>query len=265
MAEFTPLALTTKLTDAEQRIVIRSFWNANFIDEPQVFSTNYNGYLDYYERQREILSRGIRTPQNLVTRLSVKTHHDVRKIAERLARSRNEPLRVVRTQVAALLNGDPPEGPGGQNNGAAVAQGQDNGAEEFAEGIQLSIDLVLRLWLTMNVWSSKPRTTTGAPLRTWSETEINLTDFLHAQFHRADPAERIRLEESQMTPHFTAERLVSLCKVNIKLTDCLANHLRYDTEHKTLYIYQFQCCIFDHERSLGTAIISSGDTRYDTF
>ena len=230
-----PLSLRDPLNAAEDIAVIQCYWKADFTD--QAGSSRFKDYLKYYERQRAALTLGPKEFQ-LVQRVAAKTHSALRDVARCLSKNRTSKLSVVRTEVQKLF----PQ------------------HEADSEAIQLSIELSLRLWMTINVWSEDPELTVGnAPSRAWTNSESSLTDFLSAQFTASTTL--VDAKECQMPTDFTACNLIYICDLTIEWTECLAHHLSYDPQTRKLYVYYFRGCLYYHSRAAGEAIISSGTVR----
>ena len=104
------------------------------------------------------------------------------------------------------------------------------------------IELVLRLWLMMNVRTSLKIQTPGTPSIPWRDNAC-LFEFVKHQFPAA--SETVAGNTTLQSPDFafevtlTAPNLVKYSGVNIEWTACLADHLRYDRGRRILRLFKY--------------------------
>ncbi|KAF2728231.1 hypothetical protein EJ04DRAFT_412869, partial [Polyplosphaeria fusca] len=118
------------------------------------------------------------------------------------------------------------------------------------KALQRSIELSIRLWLTINVKS--PSVAVGPtfpfedPLE-WTPP-MSLASLIETRFGKSDfsgdSKVRVRLEGS-----FTAAYLVNICGMQIQWTDYLSDHLRHDASGRNLVVYRHKICLVNHLKS----------------
>lgn len=117
------------------------------------------------------------------------------------------------------------------------------------KALRRSIELALRLWLTLNVRSTTiivgpldPRTT-----RVEWDQDISITQLIASQFARSKLSPDIgrdRLDQS-----FTAAHLVYSSGIKIRWSSNLADHLQLDNRSRILSVYQHKICLINHLES----------------
>jgi hypothetical protein len=107
--------------------------------------------------------------------------------------------------------------------------------------INRSIDLTLRLWLTLNVREPAYKLQTPqTPVLQWDDSTA-LSSFVASQFPKA--RWHLDVRASRLDPYFTAVNMVRICGLKIEWTDSLEDHLRLDRRQKVLRIYPHKCCL----------------------
>lgn len=94
-----------------------------------------------------------------------------------------------------------------------------------------SSDLVLRLWLTMNINAGV--VTSIGKSAAWNE-ESNLADFIATYF---PPPGFEMIENIAIGSDLTAVNLEKTCGIRISPTSTLEDHLLFDRQHRTLKVY----------------------------
>jgi len=119
--------------------------------------------------------------------------------------------------------------------------------------IRRSIELTIRLWLTLNVNSAAiavgPILAHAGRLE-WS-TDQSLNALIASQFGTTK-AEKSGLSYSiskylpTVNPDLTASNLVNICGIKLNWSDNLADHLNYNRKCRMLTIYKHKICLINH-------------------
>ena len=113
------------MLDLDRRVLVLQYLWQETVSLKDV--NKYQSYLKYYSDEMRRLQFGFLEESRLLSRTAAQTHADVIKVIMTLSEHRDLPLSNVRERVKAVFQG----------------------ASE--EAIQYSIDLALRVWLTLNV------------------------------------------------------------------------------------------------------------------
>lgn len=112
--------------------------------------------------------------------------------------------------------------------------------------IKRSLELAIRLWLTINI-NSRPLAwgivDTYQRALDWS-VELSLQDVLEERFARRPSvtAKKLPLIDGS----FTAAYLVDVCGMTLNWTDYLSDHLRPDPNNQVLTVYKHKICLINH-------------------
>lgn len=175
------------------------------------------------------LSFGLLKESHLLANMAAQSHLDLRRIVETLSNCRNLDLSTARTAVQSLF------------------------PDREDEAIERSINLAIRVWLTLNTRDMFGSLTVGsAPILSWNADSSTLVNFVGRQFPSVIPP--LPAPESWLDPRLTACNLDRNCHVIIEWTNCLADHLRFDAERRQLHVYPFKICLRDHARASGTSL-----------
>ena len=123
--------------------------------------------------------------------------------------------------------------------------------------VSRSIDLTLRLWLTINVHSLE---TAVGPVHAndtvveWEGNE-SLDDFLSRQFKKANDYVGDKKNKPRIDPALTAAHLVNNCGVKIDWTDNVLDHLKLDLKRRTITIYRHKICLVNHAKAQNSAVL----------
>lgn len=113
--------------------------------------------------------------------------------------------------------------------------------------LQRSLELSVRLWLTININSATiavgPTFPDEAPLN-W-ESDDSLQDLVERQFSKS-PQTGGKSKSARIDPTLTAAYLVNNCGMTIRWTDSLTDHLRFNTTHQVLSVYRHKICLVNH-------------------
>lgn len=178
-------------------------------------------YFDFYNKELRRLRVGI-TP--LISGLDTKTHKDLMHIRDIIFESRTEPRSVVRARIRPNL------------------------ATEDDLSLDRIVDLTIRLWLMVNVRDDSLSMSLWRPQQfsaRWDESE-SLVKFLAHQFPISTT--KLELKQSRLEMTFTVAYMVRTCRLQIKWTDDLVNHLRLDRgpDSKTLSIFPHKAFLVAH-------------------
>ncbi|CAI6293469.1 unnamed protein product [Periconia digitata] len=110
-----------------------------------------------------------------------------------------------------------------------------------------SLELSVRLWLTINVNSTTiavgPTFPDESPLE-W-EPNLSLHDLVERQFGQGIQANG-KGRRWQIDATLTAAYLVNNCGMSISWTDSISDHLRFDPTSQVLSIYRHKVCLANH-------------------
>ena len=113
--------------------------------------------------------------------------------------------------------------------------------------IQRSLELSIRLWLTLNVNSSNiaigPTFANEIPLD-WDDS-VSLKTMVESQFSKGVAASHYA-PRSKIDPNFTAAYLANTCGMKLYWTDNIANHLCFDLKRQVLTVYKHKICLVNH-------------------
>ena len=108
------------------------------------------------------------------------------------------------------------------------------------------IDLALRIWTMINFRDPADfGLGAGRPCICWFEKDT-LTDCLQRLFQ---VSLKLTLEPLRLSPRFTAAVLVSIGGLTIRWTSSLEDHLRYEPEHRSLWVFTYTEVLNSRARS----------------
>ncbi len=118
-----------------------------------------------------------------------------------------------------------------------------------------SINLALRLWLTINVWEQDFQDLSlDIPIVEWEEN-VPLLDCVAHQFPPEAPTIALQPHSPRTRDDFTGVNLRRLSGVTISWTSSLPDHLNFDTSQRRLKVYPYKRCLLDHLRRPGSSLI----------
>jgi hypothetical protein len=190
-------------------------------------SSSWQRYFEYYERELGRLSIGVTALHDGVSALhdatsdlAAKSHDDILYVCGILKSERGLPKRRVRE----MLRGRFPEA--------------------GSVGIDRTMDLTVRLWLMLNVRDEDMtvRMLQSPPI-TWDD-RYSLRQIASLTF----PASTYHLDSTQcrISPSFTAANMVRLCRLELRWTDNLDDHLRLDRRRKILWVFPHKEVLLHH-------------------
>lgn len=108
------------------------------------------------------------------------------------------------------------------------------------KAIQRSLELCIRLWLTLNI--NSPSLAVGSTSRleipmTW-RCDLSIKDLVQSRWN--DPRGRKSTSETQIDDAFTAAYLVNVCGMSLQWTEYLSDHLTIDPQRKVLTLYKYK-------------------------
>lgn len=105
--------------------------------------------------------------------------------------------------------------------------------------IQRSLELSIRLWLTINIHSSTlevgPNVLLELPI-TW-ERAMSLNDLIGSRWGQTSIRQKVK-SRAQVEDMFTAAYLVNVCGISLQWTNYLSDHLAIDSRRKVLTVYK---------------------------
>ncbi|MCJ1230585.1 hypothetical protein MMC12_007259 [Toensbergia leucococca] len=167
--------------------------------------------------------------------MAAQSHADIRKIVGILSLHRHSDLRTVCSAVHVVF------------------------PDHNDEAIRTSIDLAMRLWLTLNTREKSLSLTAGkTPIIRWEHDSSTMVNFVRRQFPSASAF--ITGAEALLDPYFSAYNLTRNCQVTIEWTCSLADHLSLDLKTRRLRIYPLKICLYDHGNASGTSLSATALT-----
>jgi hypothetical protein len=118
--------------------------------------------------------------------------------------------------------------------------------------IRRSVELSVRLWLTLNINSSSVAVGPTFPDETpldWDDS-VSLDALIKGQFSKGASGGG-KMTRSKIDPGLTAAYLASTCGLKLRWTDSLSEHLRFDSTRQTLVMYRHKICLVNHIESNG--------------
>lgn len=134
-------------------------------------------------------------------------------------------------------------------NRATIANRHSMFPETSEDRIMRSMDLAVRLWMTLHVRSGgypigplSPDMTSVEWRRKQSLSNMVASAFPKCRSDTVLPAFR----EARIDPGFTVMNLRKICRIQVEWTPNLKDHLRFDHSTKRLYIYPHKVCLLNH-------------------
>ena len=190
----------------------------------------FEAYFRYYDSELAMLQLGSSPLSRQSTDLAAKTHDDILFIARTLQQSGTETRPAVRRSILTRFR-----------DGKDVA-------------LNRSIDLTIRLWLSLNVREEAFRLQSPqTPALEWDDAS-SLQEFLSGLFPKAQW--HLQAREGRLHPYFTIANMIKICGLRVEWTDSLEDHLRLDRRQKVVRVYPYKCCLTAHlargeDKSLG--------------
>lgn len=214
--ESEALKLSRKPTDDLKRRIVNCFWRQ---PEELIDLTDYVGFFNYYRDICRSLHLGIQSKK--VDTLAAQTHEDVLTIIDCLWSCQEVGFQETRQSLRGKLK-------------------EKRSNEETDERINASIDLALRLWLTMNIRESDLYSRRGIP---WNDVS-HLSTFIETQFRGPEAGDRNG--KVVLGNGVTAVELKRNNGISVKWINNLEDHLSYDTIRKSLNVYHLEHVLQAH-------------------
>lgn len=124
------------------------------------------------------------------------------------------------------------------------------------EWIQRSIDLALRVWLTINIRERELEDQTPhTPCLQWKANNTSLSEFVRNLFQDSSTCAPA---DSELGSRFTVVNMVYSNGLQVEWTECLADHLSVNLAHRKVRIYYLKQCLFDHMKGSGKILNANG-------
>lgn len=181
-------------------------------------------YFDFYNKELRRLRVGI-TP--LVSGLDTKTHKDLFYIRDIIFDSRAESREAVRARILPKI------------------------PTEDELSLDRMVDLTIRLWLMINIRDDALSLSSWRPQESsarWDEPD-SLVKFVALQFPTSTT--ELEIKRSRLKTNFTVAYMVRTCRLQVKWTDDLVNHLRLDRgpNAKMLSVFPHKAFLIAHLRN----------------
>ena len=217
--------------------LVQNLWNR---DADETNLANYRSYLDYYSQEVKNLQFGFRwilhnpaAPTHRQLFPSI-THRQLLTIIRVLSNKRA----LNPTQIIAKVKELP-----------TLTDVED-------DQVQRSIDMALRVWLTINVRGREfELLTPNTPCLQWDRNDMTLDRFVNSLVSGNIPPVP---GDSGLENHFTAAEMFYSNGLNVEWTNCLSDHLAVDLGRREVRIYYMKQCLYDHVQGLGTVLGANG-------
>ena len=210
------LELSRKPTDDLKRKIINCFWRQ---PEELIDLKDYVGFFDYYRDICRSLHLGIQSKQ--VDTLAAQTHEDVITIVDCLWSSQEAGFKETRQSFRGRLK-------------------ESRRNDETDERINASIDLALRLWLTMNIKEKDLYSRRGIA---WNDIS-HLSTFIETQFRGPEGGDRNG--KVVLGNGMTAIELKRNNGISVNFINNLEDHLSYDYSRQSLNVYHLEHVLQAH-------------------
>ena len=209
------LSLRESPPDHVRKEIIHRLWRRN---KSEIDLDDYHTYFDHYEDTCKSLYVGARCEADSI---SASNHGHVLLIIDRIWSCMDRGISVVRPLLRESLSKTQFE-------------------NQADERINASIDLVLRLWLTMNI---KRRGVTAVMRDNPWNDESDLSTFIRAQFPGPEVGRNIN---APLVGTLTAVDLERTSGIQIKWTNHLEDHLLLDRVKRKMNVYPLDRVLQDH-------------------
>ncbi|KAH7079719.1 hypothetical protein FB567DRAFT_127771 [Paraphoma chrysanthemicola] len=115
------------------------------------------------------------------------------------------------------------------------------------EAIRRSIELSVRVWLTVNIHSTAIAVgsiAAGETSHNWAE-DRSLDELLSDKFIGHSHGQQ-QIQRATFDPVLTAAYLVRVCGMKLRWTDDIGSHLAFDPRRLVLSIYRHKACLVSH-------------------
>ena len=198
-----------------RREIVSRFWRQT---REEIDLDDYHSYFDHYDETCRTLYVGARCEADT---MSVSSHEHVLLIIDCIWSYIDRGTRIERPSLRESLS-------------KTHLEDQDE------EKINASIDLALRLWLTMNI--KKKGVTPAVRDKPWND-ESDLSVFIRADFPGPGAGRNIN---APLVGALTAVDLERTSGIQIKWTHYLEDHLSFDRVKRKLNVYPLDRVLQDH-------------------
>lgn len=201
----------------EKQTIIKTFFGIEY-DQVGTRAATFDEYFAFYRQETALLLIGAGSNWESCWTFPIRTHRQVCGVVEVLRRNTtSSDHNVIREEVRGKLS---------------LPQSGDFEIEDLA------INLALRLWLMINFREAEQiGLGTGRPCIEWSDG-YSLCALIESLFEKSTT--ELSPVQKRLHPNFKAANMVSICRLNIRWTASLEDHLRLDREHNTLWIFAFR-------------------------
>ncbi len=209
------------LDEEQQAAIVRCFWKCDVNSNSREL-TEYRSYFNYYAHEIQKLFFGVTTKTKAAATIPSHEVTQICLLVNCLSQAGSKTRQEVRFALRDLLS------------------------FKTCQDIQLnsSIDLALRLWLTINVWERKfKHLSFVTPIVEWND-RVPLLEFIAHQFPTAKSTSQSN--PPRLKHDFTAVNFDRLSGITIIWTHCLADHLNFDSSQRRLRVYPHKKCLLDH-------------------
>jgi hypothetical protein len=214
-------ASLTDLSKRDQYGIIKGLWPNLPLDYEAYDATAYDSFLQHVGREFEHLRHQLR---HFAVQSLDGTFDVVRVLLENQNKSQGE---IIQLLSVSYLNTAP-------------------------AAIRRSVELTVRLWLTLNINSSSVAVGPTFPDETpldWSP-DVSLNALVLSQFPKSGVG-TARTAKSRIDPAMTATYLASTCGLRLRWTDSLSEHLQFDATRQILAVYRHKICLVNHIETNG--------------
>ena len=184
----------------------------------------FNNYFAFYEHELSTLSLGQWSQLCPSSQIAVATHSDLLRALGVVQANANSAKKMIRRELCSEF------------------------APAAEERVDRTLDLILRLWLMINVRDkTKSLQTLRTPVVVWGD-DWNLYQLLKETFPVSESV--LAARESRLHPSFTVVFMIEVCGVRLEWTDCLADHLRLDRRTRVLRIFPYKVFLQSHLLSI---------------
>jgi hypothetical protein len=171
----------------------------------------WDSYFAHYRRELSRMHSSISCIQTATIGLAAKSHEDIIYILKLLLEHQQMTKRDLKEKLSIRFSG----------------------SDAFA--IDRSVDLVVRLWLMVNVRDILEPVRTPHKVAICWDNDQSLLDMIDTQFQT--PSLHLDSKTSRLHPSFTVEKMEQVCGLKVGWTDSLEDHLRLDLTRKQIWIF----------------------------
>lgn len=212
------LGLFQKPSDGLKREIIHRLWHQS---KEVIELSDYAGYFEYHWQSCQNLHLGARSRADI---LAARTHGEILNITDALWSFQDSGFQVTRVTLRKVLR-------------------QNHFQKDSDERINVSIDLALRLWLTLNIRDASPVSTNRGIV--WNDVS-HLSTFVSEQFQ--GPIGDEPPAKAVLGSDMTAVKLEKINGISIEWVSDIKDHLSYNFDRRTLKVYSLEHVLQAHLR-----------------